>query len=163
MKLNKGLDKLNEAMVEAKVTGNLNLNKISEAASITAEASGKEFHLTPSITVDDMLSEKCDSKAYYILDEFKNELFEKMADKVISIDEYNYLNVVILPGAIFVGSKTETAKLTVKKFFLDLDLDEEIDKIKSEKYLQTVKSKMGNKYYNGFINEVIPEINSIIE
>lgn len=127
-----------------------------------AKETGKEIHLTPSITVDDMLSEKCDSKAYYILDEFKNELLEKMSDRFISIEEYNFLNVIMLPATLFVGSKTETARLTVKKFFTDLKVADEIDKIKSDKYLNMLKTKMG-KYYNDFVKVVIPEAENIMK
>lgn len=168
-KLNTALDKLNEATVEAKMTGNLNINKISEATSMAVEASEKEFKLTPSISVDTSLLEDEDWKdtsvsnaAYEVLHKFKDELMKKMFDKVISIEDYNFLNLIILPASIYVSNGSERAKLTIKRFFEDLKLDEEIKKIKSKSYLNAVKSKMGQKYYNDFVEIVIPEVEKLL-
>ena len=150
---------------------------LSCSSFANAKESGKkvsEIRLTPSITVDPSLLEDEDWKSgtaintntnttYEILNKFKNDLMKKMFDKVITIDEYNFLNLIILPASIYVNNGSEVSKLTIKKFFKDLKLDEEIDKIKSEKYLQMVKSKMGKKYHDDFVKIVIPAVTNIPE
>lgn len=169
-KMSTALDKLNEATAEAMVTGNLNLNKISEATEMAAKASGKEFHITPSISVDPSLLEDEDWKSktnnpdatYEILNKFKNDLMKKMFDKEITIDEYTFLNLLILPASIYVNNGTEVSRKTIKKFFKELKLDDEINKVKSTKYLNMVKAKMGKKYYDDFINIVIPAAENLI-
>ena len=172
-KMSTALDKLNEATAEAVVTGNLNLNKVSESVSMVAEVAGKkapEFHITPAISVDPSLLEDEDWKnnridtdaTYEILNKFKNDLMKKMFDKEITIDEYTYLNLLILPVSIYVNNGSEVSAKTIKKFFADLELDDEINKVKSEKYLKMLKSKMGKKYYDDFVNIVIPAAENLI-
>lgn len=172
-KMSTALDKLNEATAEAVVTGNLNLNKISESVSMVAEVSGEkvpEFHITPAISVDPSLLEDEDWKnnrvdtdaTYEILNKFKKELMEKMFDKEITIDEYTYLNLLILPVSIYVNNGSEVSAKTIKKFFSDLKLADEISKVKSTKYLNMVKAKMGQKYHDDFVNIVIPAAENLI-
>lgn len=189
IKMDKALDKIHEATTEAKITGNLNLHKIFEAATMMAEVSGEKvppspFKLTQSITVDpallsdmsntdkseQLLSDAENSKdelkaqmakAYNKLTKFKNYILELVAKGTITADTYDRLNVVILPAMLYVSEKTEVDLAAEADFFNKIyTVDLEVKKVNSAEYLELV-NKLSTKYYNDFVEVIIPTVNKI--